>query len=58
MVEDPTSQYVYTSNRVDGSVTGKIINQNTGQLSSLTRGSTFAATGLATCLAVSGNVSN
>jgi 6-phosphogluconolactonase (cycloisomerase 2 family) len=58
MVEDPTNQYVYTSNRVDGSVTGKIINQNTGQLSSLTRGSTFTATGLATCLAVSGNVSN
>ncbi len=58
MVEDPTNQYVYTSNRIDGSVTGKIINQNTGQLSSLTRGSTFAATGLATCLAVSGNVSN
>jgi 6-phosphogluconolactonase (cycloisomerase 2 family) len=58
MVEDPTSQYVYTSNNVDGSVTGKIINQNTGQLSSLNRGSTFAATGLATCLVVSGNVSN
>jgi 6-phosphogluconolactonase (cycloisomerase 2 family) len=58
MVEDPTNQYVYTSNRVDGSVTGKIINQNTGQLSSLNRGSTFAATGLATCLVVSGNVSN
>jgi 6-phosphogluconolactonase (cycloisomerase 2 family) len=58
MVEDPTNQYVYTSNRTDGSVTGKIINQNTGQLSSLSRGSTFAATGLATCLAVSGNVSN
>lgn len=56
MVEDPSSQYVYTSNSVAGTVTGKIINQNTGQLSDLRRGSTFPATGLATCLAVSGNV--
>jgi hypothetical protein len=56
MVEDPSNQYVYTSNNVDGTVTGKIINQNTGQLSNLTRGSSFPATGLVTCLAVSGNV--
>jgi len=56
MVEDPSSQYVYTSNSNDGTVTGKFINQNTGQLSALPRGSTFPATGLATCLAVSGNV--
>jgi hypothetical protein len=40
----------------DGTVTGKFINQNTGQLSDLQRGSSFPATGLATCLAVSGNV--
>jgi 6-phosphogluconolactonase (cycloisomerase 2 family) len=56
MTEDPSNQYIYTSNYVDGTVTGKIINQNTGQLSNLTRGSSFPATGLATCLAVSGNV--
>jgi hypothetical protein len=56
MVEDPSNQYIFTSNSNDGSVTGKYINQNTGQLSDLTRGSTFPATGLATCLAVSGNV--
>ena len=56
MVEDPTNQYVYTSNNIDGTVTGKLINQNTGQLSGLTHGSTFTAVGLATCLAVSGNV--
>jgi len=56
MVEDPSSQYVYTSNSNDGTVTGKFINQNTGQLSALPRGSTFPASGLATCLAVSGNV--
>jgi 6-phosphogluconolactonase (cycloisomerase 2 family) len=56
MVEDPSSQYVYTSNNEAGNLTGKIINQNTGQLSNLSRGSVFPATGLATCLAVSGNV--
>ena len=56
MLEDPSSQYIYTSNNYDGTVTGKYINQNTGQLSSLTRGSTFPATGLASCLAISGNV--
>lgn len=56
MVEDPSNQYVYTSNANDGSVTGKFINANTGQLSDLARGSVFPASGLATCLAVSGNV--
>jgi 6-phosphogluconolactonase (cycloisomerase 2 family) len=56
MVEDPSSQYVYTSNSNDGSVTGSYINSQTGQLSKLPRGSTFPATGLATCLAISGNV--
>jgi 6-phosphogluconolactonase (cycloisomerase 2 family) len=56
MIEDPSSQYVYTSNFNDGSVTGKFINQNTGQLSQLSRGSTFQASGLSSCLAVSGNV--
>jgi hypothetical protein len=57
MVEDPSSQYVYTSNSNDGSVTGKYINSQTGQLSDLPRGSTFptGSTG-STCLAVSGNV--
>ena len=33
MVEDPSNQYMYTSNFNDGSVTGKYINSNTGQLS-------------------------
>jgi hypothetical protein len=56
MVEDPTNQYVYTSNNIDGTVTGKQINSNTGELNDLQRGSTFPATGQATCLTVSGNV--
>jgi 6-phosphogluconolactonase (cycloisomerase 2 family) len=56
MVEDPSDQYVYTSNMNDGTVTGFVINQNTGQLSGLPRGSLFHAVGLATCLTVSGTV--
>jgi len=55
MVEDPSNQYIYTSNG-DGTVTGKILDHNKGELSNLTRGSTFTAVGQATCLAVSGNV--
>jgi len=55
MVEDPSNQYLYTSNG-DGTVTGKVLFAPTGQLSNLPRGSTFTAVGQATCLAVSGNV--
>ncbi len=55
IVEDPSNQYIYTSNG-DGTVTGKVLDQTTGELSNLSRGSTFTAVGQATCLAVSGNV--
>jgi hypothetical protein len=55
MVEDPSNQYIYTSNG-DGTVTGKILDHNKGELSNLSRGSTFTAVGQATCLAVSGSV--
>jgi 6-phosphogluconolactonase (cycloisomerase 2 family) len=55
MVEDPSKQYLYTSNG-NGTVTGKILDRNTGRLSDLSRGSLFTAVGQATCLAVSGNV--
>ncbi len=58
IAEDPTNQYVYTSDSFDGTVTGKIINQNTGELTNLTRGSTFNTFqgGGATCLAISGSI--
>ncbi|MEO6802889.1 MAG: beta-propeller fold lactonase family protein [Granulicella sp.] len=56
MGEDPTSQYLYTSNGTAGTVTGKQINKQTGQLSDLARGATFPSTGHATCLVISGNV--
>jgi 6-phosphogluconolactonase (cycloisomerase 2 family) len=56
IVEDPTNQYIYTSNHNDGSVTGKSLNPTSGELSDLSKGSTFAATGLAGCLAISGAI--
>src|SRR5580658_4331378 len=56
MVEDPTNKYVYVSAHNSGQVTGKLFDPNTGELSQLSRGSTFSATGLATCLAISGAV--
>ena len=56
MGEDPTAQYVYTSNNGSGTVTGKIIQQQTGQLSDLSRGATFPAVSHATCMVISGNV--
>jgi 6-phosphogluconolactonase (cycloisomerase 2 family) len=56
MSEDPTNQYMYISNHNDGTVTGKVLNPNTGELSSLTRGSTFTAVGQAGCLAISGSI--
>ena len=56
MVQDPSSQYVFTSNHVDGTVTGFLINQNTGQLSGLQHGSVFPTVSSPTCLVVSGAV--
>ena len=56
IVEDTSNQYVYVSNRNDGTVTGKVIDSTTGELSGLSRGSTFPASGLGSCLAVSGAV--
>ncbi|MEO6923234.1 MAG: beta-propeller fold lactonase family protein [Bryocella sp.] len=57
MVEDSTNKYVYISNRNDGTITGKVIDPTTGNLSDLPRGSTFNATGQAGCLVLSGAVS-
>jgi len=57
MVEDPTNQYVYVSNHNDSTVTGYVINANTGQLSGLTHGSVFPVSGQAACLVVSGYTS-
>ena len=56
MVEDQTNRYMFTSNRDAGTVTGKIFDSTTGQLSDLSRGTTFAATQQASCLAISSAV--
>ncbi len=56
VVQDPTNQYLYTSNSVDSTVTGKLIDQNRGYLSDLSRGSVFPVTKTPTCLAISGNI--
>ena len=55
-IEDPTFKYLYISDRNAGAITGKIFDPNTGELSQLSRGSTFSATGLAGCLALSNAV--
>jgi 6-phosphogluconolactonase (cycloisomerase 2 family) len=56
MVEDPSNQYVYTSNSTAGTVTGYQLNAGTGELSDLTKGSTFTTVGKASCMAISGSV--
>jgi 6-phosphogluconolactonase (cycloisomerase 2 family) len=56
IAEDPTNQYMYISNYNDGTVTGKVLDPTTGIISDLSRGSTFAAVGHASCLAISGSV--
>lgn len=53
MVEDPSRQWVYTSNQ-DGTVTGYHINHADGTLTVLQHGSTFQAQGKPGCLVVSG----
>lgn len=56
IVEDPTDQYLYTSNSIDSTVTGKLLDQNRGFLSDLARGSTIPTAMNPTCLAVSGSI--
>lgn len=56
VVQDPTNQYLYISNSADSTITGKLIDQNRGYLSDLTRGSTFPVTKTPTCLAISPNI--
>ncbi len=57
MVEDTSNQYIYISNHNDGTITGKVIDPTTGNISNLSRGATFTASGEASCLVLSGAVS-
>lgn len=57
MVEDPTSKYLYVSGGLDGSITGYLYSDTTGQLGNLQRGSRFqTANQTLSCLAISGAV--
>jgi 6-phosphogluconolactonase len=56
IVQDPSSQYIYTSNSVDSTVTGKVLDQNRGYISDLARGSVFQTSMNPSCLVVSGNL--
>jgi 6-phosphogluconolactonase len=56
MVQDPSNQYLYTSNNTDSTVTGKQLRQDTGTLAPLVRGSVFPTTMNPTCLVVSGSL--
>ena len=53
MINDPSNQFVYTSNG-DGTVTGFQRQNGTGNLRALQRGSQFTANGKPTCLVSSG----
>ena len=54
LVEDPSNQFIYTANFNDSTVTGQSIDQNSGALRPLLKGSSFAVTGPATWCLVSG----
>ena len=56
VVQDPSNQYLYTSNNTDSTVTGKQLRQDTGTLAPLTKGSVFPTTMNPTCLTVSGSL--
>ncbi len=57
MVEDPTSKYLYSANGNDGTITGYIYSDPTGQIAPLSRGSSFQSAGnRLSCLALSGSV--
>ena len=56
IAQDPSNQYLYISNANDGSVTGKLVDQNRGFLSNLARGTVFPTSQKPSCLAVSGNL--
>jgi 6-phosphogluconolactonase (cycloisomerase 2 family) len=56
MVEDPTNQWAYTSNNIAGTISGKRLDSNSGELRELPRNSTFPTVGQPTCMALSPNV--
>jgi 6-phosphogluconolactonase len=56
IVQDPSNQYLYVSDFNDNTVTGKLIDQNRGYLSDLSRGTVFPTSMHPSCLIISGNL--
>jgi 6-phosphogluconolactonase (cycloisomerase 2 family) len=54
LVEDPSDQFVYTANFNDSTVTGRLIDQNTGVLKDLNAPASTALTGPATWCVIDG----
>jgi hypothetical protein len=56
IAQDPSNQYLYISDHNDSTVTGKLVDQNRGYLSDLSRGTVFPTSMKPSCLAISGNL--
>ena len=54
IVEDPSSQYIYTANYNDSTITGRGLDQNAGTLNGLKGANTFQLNGPATWCLVDG----
>jgi DNA-binding beta-propeller fold protein YncE len=57
LVEDPSNQFIYTANFNDSSVTGQVVDPNSGVLTKLRVNSTYALTGPPTWCLVDGRTS-
>jgi len=53
-VEDPSNQFIYTANRNDSSVTGRVLDPNSGVLNNMRVSSSYALQGPATWCLVDG----
>jgi 6-phosphogluconolactonase len=56
ILEDPSNQYLYTANFDSGTVTGAVINQQTGTLTNLRKSSVFNTVGQPTWCVMSGTL--
>jgi 6-phosphogluconolactonase len=57
LVEDPSDQFIYTANKNDSTVTGKVFDVQTGELRPLVKGSSFPVNGPATWCVMNGRTS-
>jgi 6-phosphogluconolactonase len=57
IVEDPSNQYIYTANFNDSTITGRVVDQNSGILRGMTGPSSYSLTGPPTWCLVDGRTS-